>query len=328
MSGRLPAENLGARLADSESPHCETMASCGAAPDWRRIVWLASYPKSGNTWLRLLLANFLSRTRRAFPLNVLPFGHAVDRFRFAELAGVAAEDCTQDEVDRLIPPALRIHLAESAAHPEERLCKVHGACVANQQGEPLFPEDVTAGAIYIVRNPLDVAVSWAFHAEEGTAESVARLNDPGATLGGGGLPLYKQRVHDWSSHVRSWQAAPFPVLVVRYEDLLEDAARELRRVMRFLGFEDVAERQLRDAVAHSAFGSLRWREARGGFIEKPPTNAGRFFREGKAGGWRATLPAAEALKVLDMHAQTMAALGYDPTAAAEAAIGSRAAAGA
>lgn len=307
---------------------CETMASCDAAPDWRRIVWLASYPKSGNTWLRLLLANLLSRSRRAFPLNVLPFGHAVDSFRFGELTGVAAEDCTQDEVDRLIPACLRLHLAESAAHPEDRLCKVHGAYVANKAGEPLFPQDVTAGAIYIVRNPLDVAVSWAFHAEEGTAQSIARLNDTCATLGGGGLPLYKQRVHDWSSHVRSWCAAPFPVLVVRYEDLLADAARELQRVVRFLGFEDVAEQRLRDAVARSAFGSLRRREARGGFIEKPPTNAGLFFREGKAGGWRTTLPATEALEIVDAHGPTMAALGYGPPDAVEAAIGSRAAVGA
>lgn len=307
---------------------CETMASCDAAPDWRRIVWLASYPKSGNTWLRLLLANLLSRSRRAFPLNVLPFGHAVDSFRFGELTGVAAEDCTQDEVDRLIPAALRIHLAESAAHPEERLCKVHGAYVANQAGEPLFPQDVTAGAIYIVRNPLDVAVSWAFHAEEGTAQSIARLNDTCATLGGGGLPLYRSRVLDWSGHVRSWCDAPFPVLVVRYEDLLQDAARELRRVVRFLGFQSVAEGQLRDAVARSAFASLRRREARAGFVEKPPTNAGRFFREGKAGGWRTALSAANVRKIVDAHAPTMAAFGYDAGGAMEAATRSRTAKGA
>ena len=296
-----------------------TTAECAAVPDWRRIVWLASYPKSGNTWIRALLVEFLSPSRRAFPLNALPFGPAIDSSRFNELTGVAAEDCTQDEVESLIPTCLRVHVAESVACAEHRLCKDHGAYVANRMGEPLFPEDVTAGAVYIVRNPLDVAVSWAFHADEGDfSESVTRLNDRHTTLGGGGRVQYRKCLLDWSAHVRSWCAAPFPVLVVRYEDLLADTVRELRRVVRFLGFKGVAEERLRHAVAQSEFGSLRGREERGGFREKLQTNSGLFFRNGTVDSWRGALPAAEVRRVVYQHRSTMVAFGYDPGAALEA----------
>ena len=302
--------------------HGATTAECAAAPDWRRIVWLASYPKSGNTWTRALLANFLSASQQTFPLNALPFGPAISSSRFGELVGLPAEDCSPDEVESLIPACLRVHVAETAASAEHRLCKDHGAYVANRAGEPLFPQDVTAGAVYLVRNPLDVAVSWAFHADEGRfADSVSRLNDMHATLGGDGRAQYRKRLLDWSAHVGSWRAAPFPVLVVRYEDLLADTGRELRRVLRFLGFKDAAETQLRDAVARSEFASLREREERECFREKLPTNSGLFFRKGRVGGWRGTLPAAEAHKVVRRHWSTMAAFGYDPAGALKAVDG-------
>lgn len=74
-----------------------------------------------------------------------------------------------------------------------------------------------------MRNPLDVAVSWAYYAGYGdVARSVAMLNDPRAILPGQGQPQLRQRLLDWSGHVRRWTGARFSLLVVRYEDLLAD----------------------------------------------------------------------------------------------------------
>ena len=279
------------------------------------FVWLASYPKSGSTWMRALLANFLARAGPAVPMDALPFRTAPSGFRFGELAGVAMEDFTRDEIGSLIPAFFRLHrrlcIAEQRMGARSHLYgKVHGAYVLNRAGQPLFPEDVTAGAVCIVRNPLDVAISWTFHAgERDFAMSVARLNDARTTLGAPGRRL---RLLDWSGNVGSWCAAPFPVLVVRYEDLLADTAAQLRRVARFLRLDDVSDARLRHAVSRSAFANLREREKREGFPEKPSVNAGFFFREGRAGGWRRHLSAAEARKLVRRHRSTMAALGYDP----------------
>ena len=304
----------------------------GLAERHKHIVWLASYPKSGNTWLRVLLANLLSTSQRAFPLNAVPFGFAVDDFLFGELTGVSAADCTADEVESLVPACLRVHAAKSAACGARRqyrpgLRKAHAACVSNRAGEPLFPADISAGAVYIVRNPLDVAVSWAFHAEGGdVAKSAALLNNVGAAIGGKDRMQYRTRLLDWSGHVRSWRAAPFPVLTVRYEDLLADAVHELRRVARFLGCEGVTEARLRQAVAWSEFKSLRRQEERDGYAGTPTTNPGLFFREGRAGGWRRALSAVEARAIVRRHWATMAAFGYDPAGTLAAVDGRKAAA--
>ena len=281
----------------------------------RGFVWLASYPKSGSTWMRALLANFLAGAGPAVPMDALPFGTTPSGFHFGELAGVAMEDLTMDEVGCLMPAFFRLnrrrHIAEHGMGARSHLYrKIHWAYVRNRAGQPLFPESVTAGAVCIVRNPLDVAVSWTFHAGEGDfAKSVARLNGVRTTLG---EPGHRLRLLDWSGNVGSWCAAPFPVLLVRYEDLLADTAAQLRRVARFLRLDDVSDARLRHAVSRSAFANMREREKREGFREKPAVNAGFFFREGRAGGWRRHLPAAEARKLAHRHRSTMAALGYDP----------------
>ena len=290
--------------------------------DERHVVWLASYPKSGSTWMRALLANFLHASHQAVPLNALPFPNAIDSFRFGELAGVAVEDCNPDEVDRFIPAFLRLNLrAPPPGRPHEPvLRKVHSAYLVNDAGEPLFPEDLTAGTIYIVRNPLDVAVSWAFFAEDGDcARSVARLNDPGSTLNGGGTRQCCQRLLDWSGHVESWRSAPFPVLLVRYEDLLADTVAEFQRVVRFLRLQGVTEARLRRAVAQSAFAELRGRETREGFAENSKGNSSLFFREGRAGSWRRALSASQEREIVRRHHATMTALGYDAAGELDAA---------
>ena len=284
----------------------------------RGFVWLASYPKSGNTWLRALLANVLACSDKAVPLNVLPFRMAVQSPLFGELAGVAVEDCTGDEIDSLVPAFLRMHLAEWPQDRRHRLLyrKVHCAYVASRAGEALYPDDVTAGAVYVVRNPLDVAVAWANHnGEASCAKSIKRLNDTQATLGGPDTKQRRQRLLDWSSNVQSWCATPFPVLVLRYEDMLADTVAELRRLVRFLRLEDVSEAQLSRAVAHSSFANLRQMEERDGFGEKLWPNPGFFFHKGRAGRWRQHLSASQVRELVSMHWATMEAFGYDPKAA-------------
>ena len=114
-------------------------------------------------------------------------------------------------------------------------CRIHDAFLSNGAAETLFPDDVTVGAIYLVRNPLNVAVSWAYYAGHGdVARSVAMLNDPRAVLSCQGQPQLRQRLLDWSGYVRSSTGAPFPVLAVRYEDLLANTAGRLGRIVRFL----------------------------------------------------------------------------------------------
>ena len=286
------------------------------------FVWLASYLKSGNTWTRLLLANFLADSEQPVPINdidtVLPGFGPHDRRWFDDVTGLSSSECTDDEVESLRPAALRAVAADAAG--ERQFCKVHDALHETAAGEPLFPADVTAGAIYLVRNPLDVAVSWAFHVgranSPGLAEIVARMNDPRSTVAGGCSRQLRQRLLDWSGHVESWRAAPFSVLLVRYEDLLADAAGQLARMVRFAGLDGAADRhRLRRAAEATAFPRLQEQETRHGFRESDP-RCRRFFRAGRSGDWRRHLNAAQARQITLHHGPAMLACGYDPCEAA------------
>ena len=280
----------------------------------RPFVWLASYMKSGNTWTRLLLANFLADAEQAVDINridkALPSIHPCDRDWFDRATGLSSSDCTDEEVEPLLPAALRAHAAEEAGG--RQFCKVHDALRDTAAGEPLFPADVSAGAVYLVRNPLDVAVSLAFHlGGEDFSEAVTQMNDRRCALGDG-CELLRRRLLDWSGHVESWRSAPFPVLVVRYEDLLADTAGQLGRMTRFLGLAGAADgRRLRRATAAAAFSRLQEQEARHGFQERD-RRCRRFFRSGRSGDWRRHLSAAQAQRIARRHGAVMRACGYDP----------------
>ena len=85
--------------------------------------------------------------------------------------------------------------------------KAHDAWKKTPSGEPMFPEDVTKGVIYFIRNPLDVAVSFAFHSSSSFEKTVKEMNDPENAFCGKPKLLYNQLRQDllsWSGHVKSW----------------------------------------------------------------------------------------------------------------------------
>jgi hypothetical protein len=275
------------------------------------IDWLASYPKSGNTWMRLLLANYFSETDEPHDINKpgVTNGIASSRWRFDETLGVDSAHLTDAETMTLQP---RIYEALVTQHPAHLWMKVHDAQARLSGGGLLFPPHVSGSVIYIIRNPLDVVVSRAFHdGHHDMNKSVAMLCNPHATIGGTGKVQLRQVLGDWSYHVASWvDQDVIPILVVRYEDMLEDAARELTRVISFARpTETIEDARIAKAVANSAFEALQAAEAEGGFRETAPRQQ-RFFRSGKAGDWFNHLTEEQIAQLRDAHLAAMQRFGY------------------
>jgi hypothetical protein len=277
----------------------------------KNIFWLASYPKSGNTWFRVFLSNLLSGKDEAVSINKLhPTPIASSRERFDELTGVKASAFTHDEVDCLRPDVYRLEAEES---DELLFKKVHDAYQVLPNGQALFPADVSRGVIYFVRHPLDVAVSFAHHNVQEHAHMVQKLQDSNY----GSCRSHKrianqlrQHLDSWQQHVEGWlNQQAIPLHLVRYEDMISETFRTFAKALDFIGL-DYTKEQVEQAIAFSSMEQLQNQEETEGFKEKTPRSE-KFFRKGQPGSWQEELDPKLAKNLINATKPLMNRLGYD-----------------
>ena len=259
----------------------------------RTIVWIVSYPKSGNTWVRFLVCN-------------LVFG-------------------VQESAAALDSMAPDIHEVDATPEPP-------AAPVFMKTHFPFSPTlplaEHTAGAIYIVRHPADVLLSNFHYSQRSTPvaaeRQVALEQYVDRYLAARGAPRWIELgMGTWDEHVRSWLVTkrPFPVLPLRYEDLLADTPQGARQICSFLGLTRSAE-EIDRSVAGASFRRMREIEesdirARNvGIFYKPylqpSIDAGtRFMRAGKAGEAAQILTAEQRRRVWAAFGPITQELGYD-----------------
>jgi aryl sulfotransferase len=273
------------------------------------IWWLASYPKSGNTWLRAFLWTLVAQ--QPTDINDLfslgPF--AGSRIRFDHALGIESETLSRDQEANLRPRAFEVWEAEAK---RQLYCMAHDAYYSTPAGEPLFPASATRGAVYVVRDPRAVAVSLAYYTAQPIDAAIASMDDPARISASSTRRLsnqLRQRLLRWSEHVESWLSAPFPVHLVRYEDLHADPAAAFGAVATFLGLSTTAD-SITAAVEATSFSRLKAQEREVGFLEKP-RRAAAFFREGRVDGWRQMLTLEQSARIIAAHGPMMQRLGYD-----------------
>lgn len=304
-----------------------------------RTVWLASYPKSGNTWVRAIVTA-LSTDPRLFGVNRLSSGSqpyvvdsAMTRYGIdprwlsrTEIAVLRAEliretdrchvdalDVDDEEQDRPIGgPPDGGGIVPSAALPLLR--KTHECFRFETTGVEPFPADASRAAILIVRDPRDVACSYAPFFGLDLDQAVDAL---GRRVGGEVASPATLRTAQpwatWSEHARSWldPQVPFPVHLVRYEDLRTDAVATLLPVFNAVGL-DCDTATLAAAVERARFERLQEAESRERFRESSPKTRS-FFRQGRAGGWRSELSVDQVAAIEADQGEMMERLGYEMT---------------
>jgi hypothetical protein len=271
------------------------------------IIWLASYPKSGNTWLRAFLANYLANAATPVPINDLPDHVLGDNLilHYEQLTGKPVRELAGEDLNRLRP---KVHEWLACSRPDEVFVKTHSV-LRKIGGVPLITPSATAAVVYVVRNPLDVAVSFAHHYQVTYGRAVESLCTEGYVLPPS-AGLCRQHLGSWSHHVGSWTEPPGPgPHVLRYEDMLGAPVKAFGGLVRFLGLPKDPAR-LKRAIDFSSFRELSGQERTTRFVEARPDGKSPFFRAGQTGAWRQVLTEAQAEALIAKHGHVMAKMGY------------------
>ena len=276
----------------------------------RNIIWIASYPKSGNTWIRVFLHNLLRElsgdTQGVQDINHL-YQHSLREnwvTFFEHTIGAGAAEATEVEIARARPEVHR-WLANEKKGPF--FVKTHLRFCHDHQ-YPTINLEATLAAIHVVRNPLDVAISFAHHSAQPIEAAIQQMATPDLRW-----RPHVQRVYEilgsWSQNVASWLSLTSrPVYLMRYEDMLANPEQSFAALVRFLRLTPTEE-QLKRAVAKSSFAELRDQEAARGFIERPDSSQ-QFFRAGRAGQWHGVLSGGQIEEISRTHAPMMQRCGY------------------
>lgn len=266
-----------------------------------KLNWVASYPKSGNTWVRLVAQAYQTGEPSVQ-------GQA----RLGDVGGQVWHDISPMPATK-VPVQLEPWLRPSAMFnlalmkEDETPIKSHHGCYVIDSMR-LWREPWTDKVVTPVRDPRDVCCSYKahmghetyMHTAEFMAQDSATIDDEDSMT---------HFLGSWSMHVESWLDSDLDVLTVRYEDMQDAPVQTFTEIMgHLLGREPDAER-LEEAVEKCQFDRLQAKEQQEGFPEATPEQD-QFFRKGESGGWQDELPDEVAAKIVEDHADTMDKLGY------------------
>ena len=272
------------------------------------LIWLASYPKSGNTWTRAFLHNLLLNPPSPVSINEL------GKFNYLDSSMVWFKDLGDKPVNEMSSLEIMQHRAVAqrritSTSPDSVFVKTHNY-MGTRHGIPLHNMEATAGTIYVVRNPLDVTISMSHHFNLSIDDAILRLSDPGTitNMTEKTVPEYHS---SWSNHVYSWTRVATPhLLKVRYEDLLDKPLKEFGRIAKYLGLKPPRER-LQRAINFSSFKTLKKQEKKTEFRESAK-HQDSFFRKGKRDQWREVLTPEQIKLIIHYHGEQMERFGYIP----------------
>ena len=283
------------------------------------IIWLASYPKSGNTFLRTLLTSYFFTKDGNFSFEVLKNIKQFPDNGVFEKLGIDISN-EKEVIKNYIKVQEETNKRDGKAI---RFLKTHST-LQDMDGYKFTDLNNCLGAIYIVRDPRNIATSYSNHEQTSLDEAIERIKKFRII---GGIKDSKDRksetithVGSWSSHYASWKEFKKVdrYLLIKYEDLLKDTEKTFSKVLNFIckitkTKLDLDKNKLKNVLKTTTFGNLKNLEKNSNFPEANTGLNGKkitFFKYGAKNNWKDFLTSKNIKTLEDSFKKEMEELGY------------------
>jgi len=288
------------------------------------IIWLASYPKSGNTWLRTILNQLLfskdRKENKVFEnLDVITSYPQKKHFKNISEKLTLSEFKDQEEVIKNWITSQDIINLDNKI----KFFKTHNfACKRYNEDDKKsysFTDlNNTLGVMYIVRDPRNIITSLKYHFSLKDYDAAFKMMDSTHTwLGDDDEDAVPQALASWDKHFDSWNRFPKNFLLIRYEDLLNNTKNEIKKITKYLNkFFDIKENDeiINTIIKNTSFSNLKKQEDDQGFVEsildENTNEKKKFFHLGPENKWENLLNEEIINKIEKRFGSTMKKLGY------------------
>jgi len=277
------------------------------------ITWIASYPKSGNTYLRSFISSYYYSKKGKFDFDLLLKILQFPSIKFSKKKINSELEATQSWI---------YNQQQFFSGDKIHFVKTHNS-LDEYKGNSFTTKNLSLGAIYIVRDPRNLITSMTHHYSLNYEEAYLKLINDKQTL------LEKSTDGDysnftflgsWSNHYKSWKNTnDFKTLFIKYEDLENDKLDTFKKIVYFINrlkgdTSLINEKKLINSINSTNFSNLRNKEENEGFEESIYSRSGkkkRFFNLGFNNRWQKILPKNILLKLNNTLQNDLNTLGYE-----------------
>ena len=278
------------------------------------IIWIASFPKSGNTWVRSMISSLIYTDTGVFNFEIIKKIQQFPNKKHFE--NLTEEYQNIHELKKFwITAQDKINLDKKI-----KFFKTHH--INCKIGENSFTNDNnTLGTIYIVRDPRSLVESFSNFYNKDKSLAIHNITSKGFVSGASYIKNKQNNVFtiigSWNDHYNSWSKTSANLLLIKYEDLLSDPFKELNRIIIFLKkfmtfmYDDY---KIQNIISSTSFERMQKMENDEGFFEMPFKESDqdkvKFFNKGRKNDWRKYLDKNESDIIENKFEKEMKELGY------------------